>query len=92
MNYQCKAKQSEAKTNLGTIRTMQEAYRAEYDEYAVTLGAIGFETKGDTRYTYDPGGSGNTFTATATDKGDMNGDAWSIDQDGNLDNDPNGCK
>ena len=34
LNYQCKAKQSEAKQSLGTIAKSQEAYLAEYDTYA----------------------------------------------------------
>ncbi|MBU1343052.1 MAG: prepilin-type N-terminal cleavage/methylation domain-containing protein [Proteobacteria bacterium] len=34
-NYQFKAKSAEAKTNLGAIRTMEEAYKAENDAYYV---------------------------------------------------------
>ena len=33
LNYQKKAKTSEAKTNLGAIRTSEEAYKAENDRY-----------------------------------------------------------
>ena len=33
LNYQLKAKTAEAKTNLGAIRTSEEAYAAEADEY-----------------------------------------------------------
>jgi len=33
LNYQKKAKTSEARTNLGGIRTLEEAYAAEYDGY-----------------------------------------------------------
>ena len=33
INYQMKAKTAEAKTNLGAIKTSQEAYRAENDSY-----------------------------------------------------------
>ena len=33
LNYQLKAKSAEAKTNMGAIRTTQEAYRAETDSY-----------------------------------------------------------
>ncbi len=38
-NYQMKAKTAEAKTNLGAIRTSQEAYRAENDAYLVCAAA-----------------------------------------------------
>ena len=35
MNFQLRAKTSEAKANLGAIRTCQEAYKAEHDVYLV---------------------------------------------------------
>lgn len=35
LNYQLKSKTAEAKTNLGSIKTAQEAYRAENDVYIV---------------------------------------------------------
>jgi len=34
LQYQLKAKTSEAKTNIGSIRTSQEAFKAEHDFYA----------------------------------------------------------
>ena len=68
LSYTCKAKQTEAKSNLGAIATCQEAYSAEFDTYSNTLTAIGFKTKGDTRYTYSPGFlTTTTYTATATE-------------------------
>ena len=91
MNYQCKAKQAEAKSSLGNIRTAQEAYFAEYDKYSDDLDAIGFEPKGVTRYTYTTTG-GTEFTATATGKESMDGDVWTITDGGVLKNDNNGCK
>ncbi|GAB6145139.1 type IV pilin protein [Desulfocicer niacini] len=96
LNYQCKAKQSEAKSNLGTIRSMQEAYFAEHDEYAVTMGAIGFSTKGNNRYTYTSAGT-TTFTATATSQGNgvktaAGDDVWTITNDGTLTNTTNACQ
>jgi type IV pilus assembly protein PilA len=92
MNYQCKAKQSEAKSSLGNIRTAQEAYFAEYDTYSSDLGKIGFEPKGTTRYTYEST-NGASFTATATAKADtgLDDDVWTITDQGVLTNDPNGC-
>lgn len=97
LNYQCKAKQSEAKANLGNIRTSQEAYFAEYDTYSATLTNVGFATKGDSRYTYTSTGTTTLFTATATAKapglknaaGDL--DVWTINQDGDLVNTNNEC-
>lgn len=96
LNYQCKAKQSEAKANLGTIRSMQEAYFAEYDEYAATMAAIGFSAKGTSRYTYTT--SSNTPTAdfeaeaTSTRIKGTSTDTWTIDEEGDLDNSPNACQ
>ena len=97
LNYQCKAKQSEAKSNLGTIRTQQEAYFAEYDGYAVDLTNLGFETKGTARYTYTSAltGGGAGFTATADAKADLKSggskDKWTITEAGVLLNDTNEC-
>lgn len=34
LQYQLKSKTAEAKTNIGSIRTSQEAFKAEYDYYA----------------------------------------------------------
>jgi type IV pilus assembly protein PilA len=108
LNYQCKAKQSEAKSGLGTIRTAQEAYFAEHDTYSYEAGDIGFATKGKARYTFTVGVNDATalltgFTATATAKvtgqtdqglktAAGNWDVWSIDQAGDLSNTNNECK
>jgi type IV pilus assembly protein PilA len=96
MNYQCKAKQTEAKTILGNIRVAQEAYLAEYDTYTDDTGDLGVSVKGGKiRYDIDFDGTpdGSTFTARATaNEAGLNGDIWTIDQDGNLTNQTNGCK
>ena len=98
MNYQCKAKQSEAKANLGTIRTNQEAYRAEFDTYGTVMSTIGFSTTGTTRYSYAAtiANSGSEFDATATEKAAANlgsniTDLWTIVEDGTLTNTQNAC-
>ena len=94
MNYQCKAKQSEAKSNLGTIRTNQEAYRAEYDTYSTSLDNIGFDTTGTPRYSYTLAAGASTFTATAS-ADDLKGtsdDVWTMTQAGVLSNTGNACK
>ncbi len=100
LNYQCKAKQSEAKSSLGTIRTAQEAYLAEYDSYADSIGKIGFASKGGKkRYTYSVTGttSATAFEVTATsfNGGVKTGDAddvWTINADGDLSNSTNACQ
>ncbi len=96
LNYQCKAKQAEAKSNLGAIRTMEEAYFAANDAYTTSTADIGFEVKGgaaQARYTYSITAADSTsFSAQAT-SADINGatDTWTINQDGDLANLPNAC-
>ena len=93
LNYQCKAKQSEAKANLGNIRTSQEAYFAEYDTYADEMSSIGFATKGNKKYTYYmTSADSSAFTAGAsTDNLKGTNDVWTIDEDGVLTNVTNAC-
>lgn len=93
MNYQCKAKQSEAKTNLGAIRTSQEAFRAENDAFTTDLGAIGFTIEGDHIYNYNMTFANSTnFTAQA-ETSDLNGnqDTWEMYANGTQENLSNAC-
>jgi prepilin-type N-terminal cleavage/methylation domain-containing protein len=95
LNYQCKAKQSEAKQSLGTIAKNEVSYLAEYDTYTDSLTSIGFSTVGTTRYSYTVGNvSATTFTATASavDLKGENDDAWTINQALDLANAPNACQ
>lgn len=98
MSYQCKAKQAEAKSVLGNLRTLQEAYFAEYDSYAANTAKLGFHTpSGTPRYTFATVGDADGFTGTATAKDDVgldgsgSNDVWTIDEDGNLSNGTPGC-
>jgi type IV pilus assembly protein PilA len=84
LNYQCKARQSEARTNLGTLANLQEAYWAEWNTYAADIDAfdgegmteLGFEISGDAarRYHYaltaGPTGIIDGFVATAVTASD----------------------
>ena len=101
LNYQCKAKQSEAKQSLGTIAKNEEAYISEFNKYADTSAKLGFSVKGSGSkryYTYSitTGSAGLAYTATATAekgiKGTPNDDIWTIDQKLNLQNGTNACK
>ena len=84
LNYQCKAKQSEAKSSLGALRTGQEAYFAEYDTYSANLGGANFQARTDARYSYTVRAANSTsFSAfgVATGTGLKSGttvDAWRI--------------
>jgi type IV pilus assembly protein PilA len=53
LNYQCKAKQAEAKSQLGAMANLQEAFYAENDYYTDSASQMGWEAKGTARYTYD---------------------------------------
>jgi type IV pilus assembly protein PilA len=87
MNYQCKAMQSEAKTSLGTIRTLQEAYFAEYDTYTANLSNLGFELKGDTKYNPPDVTLDGTTAYSATiegTQGSVDGDIWQLNATGQI--------
>jgi type IV pilus assembly protein PilA len=95
MNYQCKAKQSEAKTTLGNVRVAQEAYLAEWDTYSTDTGALGVSMKGDNRYEViitTPTDTTFTATASANLKGADNDDQWTIDEEGDLASLKNACQ
>lgn len=95
LKYQCKARQSEAKTNLGGIRVSQEAYFAEFDRYGSDTTRIGFAPKGSVRYSYTTVGTTDGFSANATGQiGNVEDDQW--DMEGNkteltLTNTVNAC-
>lgn len=91
-NYQCKAKQSEAKYSLGIIRTSQEAYFVEYDTYASSLTSISFSPKTGSRYFYSILNASSTdFIAEASATIQSEFDVWSISNTGDLENTQSGC-
>jgi len=82
LTFQAKAKQSEAKQNLGAIYTTQIAYYGEKDSYAsdgFCFALLNWEPEGNTRYTYHCGtdsilsDTGEGGTAPAGVDGDENG-------------------
>ena len=81
---QAKAKQSEAKANLGAIYTSQVTYQAENDAFSAALTNLDWAAAGTTRYTYTlvAATPETAFTANAT--ADLDSDAtvdnWYIDQ------------
>jgi len=90
MSYQCKARQSEAKSALGDIRTMEEAYYAEHNTYG-TLDSIGWsinETNAEYSYQIDDGYDDTGFTASATANLDTDDtiDKWTMTNNGTLTN------
>ncbi len=101
VRFQCRSKQSEAKTNLKAIYVAQESYRGENDTYLTVADAafdsgtneLGVQIGGNARYDYATTGAATTFTATATGQAgkDMNGDVWGIDQNNDLSNTTNTC-
>jgi len=98
LNYQCKAKQSEAKQTLGTIAKNQEAYVSEFNKYADSSVKLGFQVKGEKRYyTYSYSNiSATTYTVCATSikgiKGTAGDDVWCMSVPFKLINTKNACK
>ncbi len=91
-NYQCKARQSEAKYSLGIILTSQESYISEYDSYASSLVSISFSTKPGADYTYSIiSASPSDFIAQANAVINNKPDVWEMNSDGRLDNTQPGC-
>lgn len=88
-NFSAKAKQSEVKTTLGTVATMMESYRAEYDTYAGAYTDVGFVTPANARYNYGTGAatySNIAYVIAATAAANALGqgcslDVWNINQD-----------
>lgn len=93
-----KAKQSEARTILKQVYTMQLPYRQQYDTYwgnGTTASAanptgfnpIGVDIESNTRYTYTMVAGSVSFTCTATCgimDDDVAVDTWTIDDTGSL--------
>ena len=92
LRYQAKTKQSEAKTNLSSIFTTQISYFGEEDTFAPTLGVLGWEPEGETRYAYTMVGNTQTlFSAQAVGNIDTDNtnDMWKIDEQKVLTNPTN---
>ncbi|MEW5795548.1 MAG: prepilin-type N-terminal cleavage/methylation domain-containing protein [Candidatus Zixiibacteriota bacterium] len=65
-----KAKESEAKTILKQIFTLERTYRQEQGAYSNDLNAIGFDVPTNSRFIYAiDAAAANTFTASATPDG-----------------------
>ena len=90
-SFQAKAKQSEAKSNLSHIYTLEQSYYGDQDKYSALLTDIGFTLQGHIRYGYTASlvGTGFLATATATSNTIISSscdfpDKWTIDQDKKL--------
>ncbi len=87
MSATVKAKESEAKTILKQIFTLQDSYRQESGAYSAVLATIGFDVPTNSKYVYAvDAAAGNTFTASATPDG-TDADltvTYTINQDGTI--------
>ena len=91
IRYQAKAKQSEAKTNLGAIFSEEVCYFGARDTYG-TKQSIGWVPAGTPRYHYSVIAHNHTsFTAQATGNIDTDPtiDTWTINENRNLVNSSN---
>src|SRR5205807_6234161 len=65
MTYQAKARQSEAKVNLGGVFTTATSYFAENNTFSVpTADTLGYKPAGNVRYAIYYGGTGGTNSVT----------------------------
>ncbi len=99
LNYQAKSKQSEAKSNLGSMGTNAEAYRAEHDTYVLAAATdLGWSPQGSTRYGYyyqgmvisqatNGGGCGGATVPGASTAASVTATAFLAVAEGNIDGD-----
>ncbi|MBI5494095.1 MAG: prepilin-type N-terminal cleavage/methylation domain-containing protein [Deltaproteobacteria bacterium] len=90
LKFQCKAKQTEAKTGLKAVYTTQLAYNGEFGSYLnldqlTSFGGLDTKTVGNTKYYNYTITGGSNFSATAQDNRvriNTSGadDIWTIDQ------------
>ena len=94
LKFQAKAKQSEAKTNLGAIFTCQVSYFGEENVYSNMFGAIHWEPEGLNIYNYFAGAE--TIPAVKGDTAQCNavvgvpgadGNGFTASTNANIDND-----
>ena len=87
--YAAKSRQTEAKTNLGAIYSLQTVYRGANDVYATALSSLDWAPAGSTKYSYGIiGGASTAFSAQASGNidADTNMDIWRIDENKILTN------
>ena len=91
LQYQAKAKQSEAKRNLVAIHTGEIAYFAEYNRYIDDFNAIGFSVTGSSqRYYYELGNASSGTLApgcTASTLDNVSSSGFKAAAVGNVDGD-----
>jgi type IV pilus assembly protein PilA len=93
VKFQCRSMQSEAKANLKALLVAEESFRGENNTYSTDTAAIGFQPAGNKlRYRYVvTTATATAFGAEARGEGDVDGDVWTIDQDGKLQSVQNTC-
>jgi len=92
MNYQCRAKQTEAIQGLGTLAKFQESYHVLNDKYTIDLEEVGFSMKGKKYYDFSVvKADDTTFNAKAIRTIFDKEDEWGIDQTLAIKNPKNAC-
>jgi len=81
-NMKVQSMSTEAKNNLGDLRTMAEAYRFEYNLYATSIDNLGFTQPSGTRYSYsvvDADTSSCTLRAAGKAGTPVEGHVWDLE-------------
>lgn len=90
--FMAKAKQSEAKTSLSALYSLQEAYYGDAGAYSASTAAVGWVAPAGARYTLTTTvanlGTATSGTAGATSicKGQAGADVWTMDANKTLTN------
>lgn len=100
LSYRCKAKQSEAKTNLSSIANLEEVYYGINEIYISCADHLELEHKlgwkpvGNTIYSYSTisKNNGHSFIGEASGVLDSSTDVWQINEKRLFDNLSPGCQ
>ncbi len=100
MRYQCRAKQTDAKTNLAALQISQESYMAEYNRYVKCGtteecgGILSWGPQGGLNiYSYSvPKADHKSFTGLAKGKIGGKDDEWTVNEKRIIENPKNACQ
>jgi Tfp pilus assembly protein PilE len=93
LRFECRSKQSEAKTRLKALYVMQESHRAEHNRYG-GVDDVGYRYRAQNYRVEVLMHDNDTFTARATGLPgtDTAGDVWEMGEDNTLANLENACQ
>jgi type II secretory pathway pseudopilin PulG len=93
VTYKCHARQAEAAVALSTLRVVQAEFFQEQGTYSANLSQLGFRPPaGGKNYSYSARTpTPETFVVEARGTGDVDGDVWTLTENGAVKNTVDGC-